>query len=169
MEKDIHQIIRTNLPFLHHRAQKISPDKEAALDLAQDTILRILEQEAKYDRSKSFRAWSSRVMQNVYINQYNRRKRYRVVTKDTSEMGSLLEVTANNGEDNLNLEYLDSAIAQLKRPHQMAFRLFIEGYEQKEIAQLFEIPVGTVKYHVFEARRVLRAMVQRDHHFAALN
>lgn len=161
MEQHINELINNNQHFLYKRAIKIASSREEALDLAQDTILRILEQEAKFDRNQNFRTWSAQVMRNLYINQYNRRKRYRVFATDTKDMIPLTNNTRNKGEENLGLEFLENAITTLKLPHKNAFQLFFQGYDQKEIAQQFQIPVGTVKYHIFEARRVLRNIVQR--------
>ena len=67
MEQDINQLICQNQQFLSSRAMKIATSREEALDLVQDTILRILEQEAKFDRNLNFRTWSAQVMRNLYI------------------------------------------------------------------------------------------------------
>jgi len=166
MEQDINQLICQNQQFLSNRAMKIATSREEALDLVQDTILRILEQEAKFDRNLNFRTWSAQVMRNLYINQYNRRKRYRVFATDTKEMMPLLRKVKNVGEERLVLEFLESAIAGLKTSHKNAFQLFFQGYDQKEIAQQFQIPVGTVKYHIFEARRVLKSIINSENQHA---
>lgn len=169
MKQDIKQLICNNEQFLYKRARIIATTREEALDLAQDTILRILEQEAKFDRNRNFRTWSAQVMRNLYINQYNRRKRYRVFATATKDMVPLLKGVKNVGEEHLRLEFLESAIAKLKKPHKNAFQLFFQGYDQKEIAQQFQIPVGTVKYHIFEARRVLKGIIKNEKQYAKLS
>jgi len=169
MEQDINQLICQNQQFLVNRAKKIATSREEALDLVQDTILRILEQEAKFDRNLNFRTWSAQVMRNLYINQYNRRKRYRVFATDTKELIPLLRPAKNVGEACLEVEFLEDAIANLKKSHKNAFQLFFQGYDQKEIAQQFQIPVGTVKYHIFEARRVLKNIIIREKQYTKLS
>jgi len=169
MKKDINQLICKNERFLYNQARKIVPSREAAFDLAQDTIVRILEQEAKFNRNQNFRTWSTQVMRNLYINQYNRRKRYRVFATDTKDMIHLVKKIKNEGEGNLGLEFLENALTRLKKPHKKAFQLFFEGYEQKEIAQQFEIPLGTVKYHISEAKRMLRSIINGEMQYAKFN
>lgn len=75
-------------------------------------------------------------------------------------MVQLTKKVINEGEGNLGLAFIENAITGLKKPHKNAFQLFFQGYDQKEIAQQFQIPVGTVKYHIFEARRVLKSIVK---------
>jgi len=169
MKKDINQLICNNERFLYIQANKIAPSREEALDLFQDTILRILEQEAKFDRNQNFRTWSAQVMRNLYINQYNHRKRYRVFATDTREMIHLVKRIKNEGEGNLDMEFLENALTKLKKPHKKAFQLFFEGYDQKEIAQQFEIPLGTVKYHIFQAKRALRNIINEEMQYVNFN
>lgn len=169
MKQDIHQLICNNERFLYMQARKIAPSREEALDLAQDTILKILEQETKFDRNQNFKTWSAQVMRNLYINQYNRRKRYRVFATETNDMVHLVKKINNEGEGNLGMEFLENAIATLKKPQKKTFQLFFEGYNQKEIAQQFQMPVGTVKYHIFEAKRMLRSIINGEMQYANFN
>jgi len=99
----------------------------------------------------------------------NRRKRYRVFATDTKDMIHLVKKIKNEGEGNLGLEFLENALTRLKKPHKKAFQLFFEGYEQKEIAQQFEIPLGTVKYHISEAKRMLRSIINGEMQYAKFN
>ena len=169
MKKDISDLICTHQPFLHKRAISITKSREQALDLVQDTVLRILEQEAKFDRKQNFRTWSAQVMRNLYINQYNRRKRYRVFATETKEMVRLSRTVNNKGEENLGLEFLEKALFSLNKSHKNAFKLFFEGYNQKEIAHFFQIPLGTVKYHIFEAKRILKSKIKKENQLANWN
>ena len=75
------------------------------------------------------------------------------------EISPYLSTVHNKGEENLQLEFLQQSIKQLKKPHRKAFQLFFEGYDQKEIACRFKIPIGTVKYHIYMAKRTLREVV----------
>lgn len=152
----INQLVQKHQPYLIQKANHIATNQLEAEDLVQDAILRIIEQQDKFDATRSFKAWSLQLMRNLYINQYNRRKRYRVFAKLPEEMTPLLSEVLNEGETNLQLEFLNQAIKKLKRPHRTAFQLFFEGYDQKEIAERFKIPVGTVKYHIFMAKRELQ-------------
>lgn len=158
----INQLLQKHEPYLLQKANHIATNREEAKDLVQDAILRIIEQQDKYDKSRSFKAWSLQVMRNLYINQYNRRKRYRVFAKLPEEMTPLLTDSQNEGEENLYLEFLNKAIKKLKRPHRKAFQLFFEGYEQKEIAHQFKIPIGTVKYHIHMAKKELQNIIKKD-------
>ena len=159
----INQLVQKHQQYLVQKASHIATNQEEAKDLVQDAILRIIEQGDKYDATRSFKAWSLQVMRNLYINQYNRRKRYRVYVKLPEEMTPLLSDVQNEGEENLYLDFLNKSIKTLKRPHRKAFQLFIEGYDQKEIADRFKLPVGTVKYHIFMAKRELQQVIRKNY------
>ena len=155
----INQLVEKHQHFLVKKANLIAPTKLEAEDLVQDAILRIIEQKDKFDKTRSFKAWSWQLMRNLYINQYNRRKRYRVYAKPTEAISPYLSTVKNDGVLNLQLEFMQQAIKKLKKPHRKAFQLFFEGYDQKEIADRFQIPVGTVKYHIFMAKKELRQVI----------
>jgi len=158
----IHQLVQKHQYYLIQKANHIAPNKLAAEELVQDAVLRIIEQQDKFDMTRSFKAWSVQLMRNLYINQYNRRKRYRVYAKLPEEIAPFLSVVQNEGEANLYVEFLNQAIKKLKKPHRKAFQLFFEGYNQQEIAVRFKIPVGTVKYHIFMAKKELQAAIKKD-------
>ena len=57
-------------------------------------------------------------------------------------------------------EALDAALARLPQKQRLALVMFtIEGRPQKDIAQVLECSVETVKWNVFQARRRLREML----------
>lgn len=163
----INQLVKKYQPYLMQKANHIAMNPLEAEDLVQDAILRIIEQQDKFDATRSFKAWSLQLMRNLYINQYNRRKRYRVFTKLPEEMTPFLSKAQNEGEENLYIEFLQQSIKKLKKPHRAAFQLFFEGYDQKEIAAQFKIPIGTVKYHIFMAKKELQRIVQNDFRLVA--
>ena len=158
----INQLVEKHQYYLIQKANHIAPNKLEAEDLVQDAILRIIEQQDKFDASRSFKAWSVQLMRNLYINQYNRRKRYRVYAKLPEEISPYLSQAQNEGEENLYVEFLQQSIKELKKPHRKAFQLFFEGYNQKEIAAQFNLPVGTVKYHIFMAKQALKNVVRQN-------
>lgn len=162
MTTPINQLIQEHQPYLIQRAKCIATNSEEAQELVQDAIVRLIEQADKYDATRNFKAWSFQVMRNLYINQYNRRKRYRVYATESKDLVPILKKSQNQGEGNLYLEFLNQSIDELKKPHKKAFQLFFEGYEQKEIAARFKIPVGTVKYHIFMAKKQLQQIVNND-------
>jgi RNA polymerase sigma-70 factor (ECF subfamily) len=52
---------------------------------------------------------------------------------------------------------LEAALAMLPERRRMAVVLFdVEGYSHQEIADVLNVPVGTVRSDVFHARRMLR-------------
>lgn len=160
MVATINTLIQKYQAYLLKRAKYFVKSKHEAEDLLQDTVVRIIEQQDKYDSTKSFKTWSTQVMKNLYINQYNRRKRYRVIPCVLEDSPNILSNTYNQAEENLALEYLQLAIAQLSKPQRQAFRLFYAGYRQKEIAKKFKLPLGTVKYHIYMAKKELQGKMK---------
>ena len=55
---------------------------------------------------------------------------------------------------------LDKALARIQSSHRMVFWLFeVEGFRHSEIAGILEIPEGTSRKWLFEAKRDLKRLL----------
>ncbi|WP_370633680.1 RNA polymerase sigma factor [Pedobacter sp. Leaf250] len=50
------------------------------------------------------------------------------------------------------MEDISKAMASIKQEHNIPFQLYFEGFKYEEIAIQLDIPVGTVKTHIHQAR-----------------
>ena len=62
----------------------------------------------------------------------------------------------NDGISKIQLDYINDAITELPENLKEPFMFYFEGYSYEEIAQKFEIPLGTVKSRIHHARKKLK-------------
>lgn len=142
-------------------ALSLTADRDAAEDLTQETTLKILSNRDKYRSNDNFKAWVFTVMRNLFINNYHRLVRKRNMMDDTPELpyNTPQHDTAgmyNNPYHELSLQDINNAIETLNEELRETFSMYVSGYKYKEIADILELPIGTVKSRIFLARRQLR-------------
>lgn len=145
-------------------------DRELAEDLAQEAFVRTFNNLDRYDPSYKFSSWLFKIAYNLTVD-HLRRKELRTVSIHgapdavTSEQQEATAVTLESDEEApderleaLELaDELERAIATLREDYRTAILLrHVEGRAYEEIAEIMDIPLGTVKTYIFRARRQLR-------------
>lgn len=145
-------------------------DREKAEDLAQETFVRTFNNLDRYDRSYKFSSWLFKIAYNLTVDHLRRKELKTIsihgspdaVTADQQEATSVtLESTEELPDarmESLELaDQLEEAIGKLREEYRTAILLrHVEGRPYEEIAEIMDIPLGTVKTYIFRARRQLR-------------
>ncbi len=143
-------------------AYSLTSNREDAYDLLQDTTLKVLDSEDKYHTNTNFKGWVFTIMRNLFINNYRISIRNAVVN-DNSEGRMLLNLSADTGavepEGAMTTLEISRALDSLPAEYREPFRLFLQGYKYKEIADRYGLPLGTVKSRIFMARQRLQQLL----------
>lgn len=145
-------------PQLRTFASMLSFSEEDAEDLTQETIIRAILHKDKFIEDNSIRAWLFTIMKNIFINIYRRDKNYRELIQRAIDEGDLRfwnQYVVNNTESDLFASELWEEIHKLDDKFSIPFVFFIKGYKYKEIADIIQVPIGTVKSRIFYARKLL--------------
>jgi RNA polymerase sigma-70 factor (ECF subfamily) len=145
---------------------RLSWDREKAEDGAQEVFLRVWLSRRRYEPSARFTTFLYQIAQNYWLDQV-RKARARPaeveLTETTGERrGPLPRAPAvTEPQHQLFLRYqqwrIRQAIARLPERHRLVFVLaHLEGYRLAEVAEMLEVPVGTVKSRMNTAVRLLR-------------
>jgi RNA polymerase sigma-70 factor (ECF subfamily) len=146
---DIRQVIAAEIPRLRRYARALLRDKDRADDLVQDTLLRALEKNHLYQRGTNLRAWLFTMMHNQYVN-YARRsaRRGQKILVEQVPLASPAPQFAS-----LELRDMESAIARLPAEQRETLLLIgLEGMKYEEVAQICDVPIGTVRSRLSRAR-----------------
>lgn len=141
----------------------LSGDVHDAQDLYQETLLRCISHSNRFQAGTNYLAWIKTIMKNVFINQYHLRSRRRTL-KDANQ--DLINNRLGHGEhpakadQGLQLEELRSLVYELPDKFQIPLEMLYQGFKYREIADNLEMPIGTVKSRVFEARQILSQRYQ---------
>ena len=129
-----------------------------AKDLVQETFLKVLMNQDKFVDTGYLKAWTFTIMRNSFINSY-RRNVLQNTSCDRTDESFLINQTNSSGSDNPDSAYsvieIDRRIEQLNDKFRIPFKMYIEGYKYKEIADSINLKIGTVKSRIFLARKVL--------------
>jgi RNA polymerase sigma-70 factor (ECF subfamily) len=156
---DVRQLIGAEVPRLRRYARALLRDNDRADDLVQDTILRALEKDHLYERGTNLRAWLFTMMHNQYVNFVRRSAR----RGQTIVVEKLTLATPAAQIASLELRDLESAIARLPEEQRETLLLIgLEGMKYEEVAQICNVPIGTVRSRASRARMGLRRMIEGE-------
>lgn len=125
-------------------------------DAAQDAFLLAWRNLDRFDGGRPFRPWLMRIVVNAATDLYRRRKVRHAATLPEGTEDSAAGPDRETDRALLR-ERLAEALSGLSERHRAAVTMFDgEGYSHADIAEIMDVPVGTVRSLVFHARRALR-------------
>ena len=143
-------------------AYKLTADSEEAHDLLQDTTLKALDNESKYSDNSNFKGWLFTIMRNIFINNYRRAVRERTVIEGTEDLYQLnfQQPTNSTPEGTYAVNEISQIIDSFSEDYRKPFSMYVAGYKYEEIAEILDIPLGTVKSRIFTTRQKLRSILK---------
>jgi len=150
---------------VYRLAYNVLRDPEEAWDVAQDAFIRAFQALPSFRGDSAFYTWLFRIVMNVArdrARQHSARGRAfgteRVDEKDWDrtliDQGTAPDASATQVEER---EKIRRALATLSEPHRAIIMLSdLEGLSYREIAEVLNIPMGTVMSRLHNARRRLR-------------
>jgi len=145
-------------------------DRELAEDLAQETFVRTLNNLRRYDPSYKFSSWLFKIGYNLTID-HLRKKKLDVVSIHgapdavTADQQAATRITLEDHDERPDEllearsvgEEIEAAIDRLRPEYRTAILLrHVQGYAYEEIAEVMEVPLGTVKTYIHRARNELK-------------
>jgi RNA polymerase sigma-70 factor (ECF subfamily) len=141
-------------------------DRERALDLCQETFLRLHRHLAEYRSDARLSTWLYRIATNLAIDEIRKSRRSRVLPFRTRrEDGEPCEPEFQDARPGPEAQVLTeelreevrAAVAGLPEAYRASLVLRdLQGLSYEEVAEALEVPVGTVKSRVNRARLLLR-------------
>jgi RNA polymerase sigma-70 factor (ECF subfamily) len=158
------------MPALYSAALRMSRNRSDAEDLVQETYLKAYRSFGGFEQGTNLRAWLYRILTNTFINTYRSKKRRPAETElDEGEdlhlfrrLGGLEAVlAARSAEDELMDWFTDAEVKNALEALPESFRIpvllaDVEGFSYKEIAEMLDIPIGTVMSRLHRGRKSLQ-------------
>jgi len=150
-------------PNLQRFAMSLTSDRDDALDLVQDTYLKAITYRDKFADYTNLKAWVFTIMKNTFINNYRRGVKENTIIDGTQDL-YYINQPGDKGyispESNYAEGEIEKAIDSLEDDFRIPFRMHIEGYKYKEIADELGLKIGTVKSRIFFTRQKLMLMLR---------
>jgi RNA polymerase sigma-70 factor, ECF subfamily len=156
-------------PQLYGVALRMTRNAADAEDLVQETFLKGFRSYATFEEGTNLRAWLFRILTNTFINKY-RAKQRRPQETDYGEVEDLYlyrrlgELDAAKAAPSAEAELMDlftsdevrRAVEELPEVFRLPVLLAdVEGFSYKEIADITEVPIGTVMSRLHRGRKAM--------------
>ena len=151
---------------LFNYALKMARNADDAQDLVQETYYKAYRSYHQFENATNSKAWMFMILKNTFINNYRKSKR-EPAKVDYDEIEDFYEniKSEQTRDNNLDLEFyqnllddeLSDALSKLPENMREVYLLCdLEGYTYEEIAELVNIPIGTVRSRLHRARKLLQ-------------
>jgi len=153
---------------LYSAALRMTRNAADAEDLVQETYLKAYRGYERFQEGTNLKAWMYRILTNSYINRYRAKQRrpdetdisdvedmylYRRLGGEQSELGTSAEESFLSSVTD---DAVKAAIEAIPENFRIAVLLAdVEGFAYKEIAEILEIPIGTVMSRIHRGRKAL--------------
>ena len=145
-------------------AYNLTKNTEDAKDLFQETAYRAMTNRDKFHPGTNLKAWLFTIMKNIFINNYRKKVKANTIMDATDNMyyiNSGDTVVSNGGDTNIMLKELTGMIDHLEESIRIPFLMHYQGFKYQEIADHFDLPLGTVKSRIFFARQELKEKIRQ--------
>lgn len=147
---------------LYGLCMNLCRERGEADDLYQETWLKVLQHFDQYDQSLDFEPWIAKICINTYKDICRRRKRspFFDFFQSNEEKDAVMGMAP--GQERNYVELKD-AVDRLDEKLRMTVILFyFNGLDQKQTAEILNVPLGTVKSRLSTARKQLREMMMDE-------
>lgn len=149
----IRLLIVENYRWLENKARIMCFNREDAYELLADTILKILENECRFDPGKAFRPWAHTIMYNMRTSKIQRKH-----CVGFFPLGDMEGECDTSPEDEAQATIVRELINRLAREFVSVkfLQLFAYGYTVEELSDKYGISPSTVRTRLFNGRRRVR-------------
>ena len=155
---DIAGLLESEIPSLRRYARALTRDSASADDLVQTCLVRAIAKQRLWQEGTDLRAWLFTILHNQYVNEVRRSVREGMAVP-VEDMASALPIK-ENATDSLQLRDLHRAMGRLPEGQRQAILLVgLEGMSYEQVAQILNIPLGTVRSRLSRGREALRMLI----------
>ncbi len=141
---------------------QVTGDYQKAVDLSQETFLRVFFKANKYRPIAPFSSWIYAIASNLAKTELKKNRRANLVSFDDIQPGLEASTPSEESTDSGLIKNLRQALEALNPRYRIPVVLKdIEGYSQEEIAEIIQRPVGTVKARISRGRNILKKQLEK--------
>ncbi|MFH1764022.1 MAG: sigma-70 family RNA polymerase sigma factor [Gemmatimonadota bacterium] len=167
---DFHEEALPHMDAVFRFVLRLSASRDVAEDIVQETFLRAFRSWDKYTPGTQCKSWLFTICRNVFLRQRERGQRHDEIVSENVDRSSgpfdvVNPVWVGAMKADPEGEFFDSIVDDvvlqqiqgLPEDYRTAVLLSdLEGFSYQEIAEMTDVPVGTVKSRLFRGRRILQ-------------
>lgn len=156
-EREIRAALPDLWPRLWRYAMVLTRDRMAADDLAQAACLRAIEKASHYEAGTRVDAWVMRILHRLWLNDLRRDRTQNGINTVQIDDTELSDPKCDTETNIFHTEVLSKVMALPDAQRETVLLAYFEGYKYKEVAEMLDIPIGTVMSRLAAARAKLTA------------
>lgn len=143
---------------VYFAALYILKSRAEAEDVMQETYMRAIGAIERYTAGTNFCAWLVRIAKNLALNRVKRRTR-ETPTDFTGE-----DEARKYGTSETELPYIFDVAAKIltEEQYRIIMLCHVAGYKRREVAEMMDMPIGTVTWKNNEALKKLKAYLKKE-------
>ncbi len=157
-----------HMGILYGTALRMTRSPADAEDLVQDTFFKALRAKDQFEPGSNCKAWLFKILTNTFINKYRRRVKEREILTGPNKDSNLENFfkpeshketldPENALVDRFLSDEVQAALESLPVDYRTIIVLSdVQGFAYKEVAEMADIPVGTVMSRLHRGRRLLQ-------------
>lgn len=143
-------------------ARNLLGHESDAEDAVQETFLKVYRGAASFRGTAALSTWIYRILVNTCYDLLRKRRRRSEDALDSSPGDDRTALRAPSGDHRLRLA-IEQGVARLRPRQRDVFLLSaVEGFSHREIADVLDIPEGTSRTLLFEAKRQLQTFLGNE-------
>ncbi len=147
------------MPFsadLFRVAMFLKRDRDAAEDLAQETMMQALKSFHRYEKGTNCKAWLTTIMYYTHYKQLRKQKNLHLVADTEEKIAETVQFEAPIPQNVTDEDVLHALKKVPEAFRQIILLCDVESFAYKEISALLDIPIGTVMSRLHRGRKILR-------------
>jgi len=164
------ELAMPHMQALYTAALRMTRSPADAEDLVQETFLKAYRAFDRFEEGTNLKAWLYKILTNTFINSYRAAKR-RPEKADVEDVEDLYMYrrlgdpqatgAGRSAEDEVLEHFTDDEVKRAIESLPEAFRMAVlladvEGFSYKEIAEITDVPIGTVMSRIHRGRKALQ-------------
>jgi RNA polymerase sigma-70 factor (ECF subfamily) len=140
---------------------RYTKDENEAMEIVNDSYMKVLDSLSGYDTSRPFKPWYGRVLVNTAIDTYRKNIKH----NEHLSISSITETEESEPEIEIELSVNDilTLYKHLPENYKITFNLFeIEGYTHDEIGQMLGVTPSTSRSNLTRAKKMLRELYNKS-------
>lgn len=158
-------VVKNTEKLVAQIVRKMATNEDDQKDLVQDIYLKVYRNLSSFQYKSKLSTWIANIAYNTTINYLQKKKVPIIGIEATIE--SKFIITENPELESIkteSIEILNAEIAKLPPLYQTLITLYhLEELPNKEIAEITNLPEGTIKSYLYRARKILKDNI--NHHY----
>ena len=149
--------------FAMSRCIRYTKDQYEAMEVVNDSFMKVLANISEYDGSNPFMAWYGRILVNSALDNYRKNSRRQATFLQYFNQESPEEMEDPPVDAELSARDILSLFGCLPENYRVIFNLYeIEGYSHEEISKMLDISESASRTNLSRAKKLLRELYKKN-------